>query len=98
LPGARASPDARDGAPIYAEDVSGVQVSFSRRRAKLDVFGLVQFPLIGLKLAGVITWPWSMVLLPLWFALGILFIVALGIGVVFAGRGATQLMEHWKRD
>jgi hypothetical protein len=50
------------------------------------VFDIVQFPLIGLKLAGVISWPWSMVLLPLWFFLGSLFIIGLGTAVPSAAN------------
>jgi hypothetical protein len=49
--------------------MSGLRVSVSRPRWRSPVggvFDIVQLPLIGLKLAGVIGWPWSMVLLPVW--------------------------------
>jgi hypothetical protein len=57
------------------------------------VFDIVQFPLIGLKLAGVISWPWSMVLLPLWFLLGSLFIIGLGIAVSVGGKRVALLVQ-----
>jgi hypothetical protein len=57
------------------------------------VFNIVLLTLIGLKLAGVISWPWSMVLLPVWFGLGSLFIIALGIGVAVAGQRVTLLLQ-----
>jgi len=57
------------------------------------VFDIVQFPLIGLKLAGVISWPWSMVLLPLWFFLGSLFIIGLGIAVAVGGKHVALLVQ-----
>jgi len=68
--------------------MSGVRVSVQRprRRFSVGVFDTVQLPLIGLKLAGVIRWPWSMVLLPLWFGLGFLFIIGLGIAVAVGGK------------
>jgi hypothetical protein len=62
------------------------------------VFNIVQLTLIGLKLAGVISWPWSMVLLPVWFGLGSLFIIALGIGVAVAGERVALLVQGWRDD
>jgi hypothetical protein len=52
---------------------------------------------LGLRwraLAGVIGWPWSMVLLPLWFFLGSLFIIGLGIAVAVLGRGPHPLRSR----
>ena len=46
--------------------------------------------LIGLKLGGVISWPWSMALLPLWFTLGVLFIIGLGIATAVIGERVSQ--------
>jgi hypothetical protein len=57
------------------------------------VFDIVQFPLIGLKLAGVISWPWSVVLLPLWFFLGSLFIIGLGIATAVVGERVSQYIQ-----
>jgi hypothetical protein len=69
--------------------VSGLPVSFYSASIALPgrgVFNIVQLTLIGLKLASVVSWPWPMVLLPVWFGLGSLFIIALGIGVAVAGN------------
>jgi hypothetical protein len=69
--------------------VSGLRVSVSRRQWRSPVggvFNIVLFTLIGLKLGGVISWPWSMVLLPVWFGLGSLFIIALGIVIAVCGE------------
>jgi hypothetical protein len=76
--------------------VSGLRVSVSRPRWRFrvgGVFDIVQLPLIGLKLAGVIRWPWSMVLLPLWFFLGSLFIIGLGIAVAVGGKRVALLVQ-----
>jgi hypothetical protein len=77
--------------------VSGWRVTF-RWRFTSGGFDILQGTLIGLKLGGVVTWPWSLVLLPLWFGLGALFIIGLGIAVILAGRGLSMLMEHRKAD
>ena len=53
-------------------------------------FNIVSLTLIGLKLGGVISWPWSMVLLPLWFTLGVLFIIGLGIATAVIGERVSQ--------
>ena len=57
------------------------------------VFDIVLFTLIGLKLAGVISWPWSMVLLPLWFLLGSLFIIGLGIAGAVGGKRVALFVQ-----
>ena len=75
--------------------MSGLRVSVSWhpwRSPVSGIFDIVQCTLIGLKLAGVISWPWAMVLLPLWFGLGSLFIVALGIAVAVVGERVALLM------
>jgi hypothetical protein len=77
--------------------VSGPRVSVRWRFRVGGVFDIVQFPLIGLKLAGVISWPWSMVLLPLWFFLGSLFIIGLGIAVSVGGKRLALLVQD-RRD
>ena len=76
--------------------MSGLRVSVRRRRWRSPVrgvFPIVQLSLIGLKLAGVISWPWSMVLLPLWFLLGSLFIIGLGIAVAVGGKRVALLVQ-----
>jgi hypothetical protein len=71
-----------------------VSVSRRRWRSPADgVFNIVLFTLIGLKLAGVISWPWSMVLLPVWFGLGSLFIIALGIAVAAGGERVALFVQ-----
>ena len=80
-------------AAAYAGGVSGPRVSVRWRFRVGGVFDFVQFPLIGLKLAGVISWPWSMVLLPLWFFLGSLFIIGLGIAVSVGGKRVALLVQ-----
>ncbi len=62
------------------------------------VFNIVLFTLIGLKLAGFISWPWSMVLLPLWFGLGSLFIIALGIAVAVAGERVALFLQDRRSE
>ena len=59
-------------------------------------FNILLLTLIGLKLGGVISWPWSMVLLPLWFTLGSLFIIGLGIAVAVGGRRVALLVQDRK--
>ncbi len=54
---------------------------------------ILQLTLVGLKLGGVITWPWSMVLLPLWFSLGVLFIIGLGIATAVVGGRVSQYVQ-----
>jgi hypothetical protein len=75
--------------------MSGLRVSVQRPRSRFSVgvFDAVQLPLIGLKLAGVISWPWSMVLLPVWFGLGSLLIIALYIGVTVACQRVTLFIQ-----
>jgi hypothetical protein len=75
---------------LKAEGMSGPRVGSSAGGA----FNIVHLTLFGLKLAGVISWPWSMVLFPVWFGLGSLSIIALGIGV--AGERVALLMRDWR--
>jgi hypothetical protein len=56
-------------------------------------FNILQWTLIGLKLGGVISWPWSMVLLPLWFTLGVLFIIGLGIATAAVGVRVSRYVQ-----
>jgi uncharacterized membrane protein len=56
-------------------------------------FNILQLTLIGLKLGGVISWPWSMVLLPLWFTIGVLFIIGLGMVTAVVGERVSQYVQ-----
>jgi hypothetical protein len=56
-------------------------------------FNILSLTLIGLKLGGVISWPWSMVLIPLWFTLGVLFIIGLGIATAVIGGRVSQYLR-----
>jgi uncharacterized membrane protein len=56
-------------------------------------FNILQLTLIGLKLGGVVSWPWSMVLLPLWFTIGVLFIIGLGIATAVVGERVSQYVQ-----
>jgi hypothetical protein len=73
--------------------MSGWRVSVERVSPSGGVLNIVQLTLIGLKLFGVITWPWSMVLLPVWFGLGVLFIAGLGIAVAVGWERVTQFVQ-----
>jgi uncharacterized membrane protein len=59
-------------------------------------FNIMQLTLIALKLGGVISWPWSMVLLPLWFTIGVLFIIGLGIATAVVGEKVSQYVQDRK--
>jgi hypothetical protein len=56
-------------------------------------FNILSLMLIGLKLGGVISWPWSMVLLPLWFTLGVVFIIGLGMATAVIGERVSQYVQ-----
>lgn len=43
----------------------------------IGFFGLLLIVFITLKLCGVITWSWAMVLMPLWIEIGIIALIAL---------------------
>jgi hypothetical protein len=87
--------------------VSGFGLCWGMRRWRVSVgwsfrggsgFNIMQLTLIGLKLGGVISWPWSMVLLPLWFTIGVLFIIGLGIATaVVGGKGVPVRAGPKKR-
>jgi uncharacterized membrane protein len=82
--------------------VSGFGLCWGMRRWRVSVgwsfrggsgFNILQLTLIGLKLGGVISWPWSMVLLPLWFTIGVLFIIGLGMVTGVVGERASQYVQ-----
>lgn len=41
----------------------------------MSLLGVIQIVFIILKLVGVITWSWSVVLIPLWIQLGVIIVV-----------------------
>jgi hypothetical protein len=43
---------------------------------QIGFWGLLQLLFIGLKLTGLLSWPWSVVLLPAWISLALGFAVA----------------------
>ena len=45
----------------------------------LDVLGVLQIVFLVLKLTGLITWSWVLVLIPLWISLGILALVVVAV-------------------
>lgn len=51
----------------------------NRAGGGIGFLGMLAILFIGLKLAGIITWPWWVVMLPLWgpFAVAVLLLVAL---------------------
>jgi hypothetical protein len=67
-----------------------LRVSFGWSFRAGSGFNILSVTLIGLKLGGVISWPWSMVLLPLWFTLGVLFIIGLGIATAVIGERVSR--------
>lgn len=53
----------------------------------IDVFGLMGVMFIGLKIAGVISWPWVWVLAPFWGPLTLVVVLASIVGVIAAIKG-----------
>ena len=47
--------------------------------------GLLTVLFVGLKLGGVITWPWLWVLSPLWISIALTIIILIIIAVIFIG-------------
>lgn len=45
----------------------------------LGVLGVLQIIFLVLKLTGLITWSWVLVLIPLWISLGILALVVMAV-------------------
>lgn len=75
--------------PVQTNNVRSGGVSF---------LGLLALLFIGLKLGGVITWPWWLVLLPLYGPAAIfLGIVALGLGFIALGALAAVLVAKGER-
>lgn len=48
----------------------------------IGILDVIQIVFIILKLVGVITWPWHIVLIPLWISLGLLVIIFAIYGIV----------------
>jgi len=71
--------------------------SYRRRWPPRPTYGILTialFMLIGLRSAGVIKWPWGLVLLPLWLYLGMLVLLA---GLVITAKIAEPLPERMYR-
>lgn len=53
----------------------------------ITFLGLLQVAFIVLKLCGVVTWPWTMVLIPLWIDIAIVAIVLIiWIAIIIKAR------------
>lgn len=53
----------------------------------ITFLGLLQITFIVLKLCGVVTWPWAMVLIPLWIDIAIVAIVLIiWIAIIIKAR------------
>ena len=53
----------------------------------ITFIGLLQVAFIVLKLCGVVTWPWAMVLIPLWIDIAIVAIVLIiWIAIIIKAR------------
>lgn len=65
----------------------------------IGFFGLLGILFIGLKLTGVITWSWWLVLLPLYGGLALLFGIA-AVGTVLVGLAAliVALIDVWEES
>lgn len=69
-----------------SSDVSGV-------RGGIGLFGAAALMFTGLKLAGVIAWPWWQVLAPLW---GPVALMLLAVGVMGVLGGVIGYLEDKK--
>lgn len=71
--------------------MSNTTASTASRSGGIGFFGLLGLLFIGLKLGGVIGWPWIWVLAPFWASLalaGVFFVIA----IVLAGLAAVVLV------
>lgn len=59
--------------------------------------GLVQLVLIALKVIGVITWSWWLVLLPLWVGI-ILFLIIIFIGGIALAVGRNEDVKEKRKE
>ena len=62
----------------------------SNSSSDMGILGVLQIVFLVLKLTGLITWSWPVVLIPLWISLGILVIFLICVFVV-------ALHYKWKR-
>ena len=58
----------------------------SSNSSGMGILGVLQVVFLVLKLTGLITWSWPVVLIPLWISLGILVIFLLVVIVVVLGH------------
>ena len=57
---------------------------------RLDVAGLLGVLFIGLKLGGIITWPWAWVLAPFWIPVALIVVLFIIVFTVYAVTGTTK--------
>lgn len=62
----------------------------------MSFFGLLGIAFIVLQLSGQISWPWIWVTSPLWGG-GILWILAIFVGVLAGRRSQRRKRELWDR-
>lgn len=63
----------------------------------IGILGVLQIVFLVLKLTGLITWSWAVVLIPLWISLGILVIFLICVFVV-ALHYKWKKIEAWVYD
>lgn len=61
------------------------------------VIGIVQLVLIVLKVIGVITWSWWLVLLPLWIGI-ILFLITIFVGGIVLAVGRDEYVKERRKE
>lgn len=61
------------------------------------VIGIVQLVLIVLKVIGVITWSWWLVLLPLWIGI-ILFLITIFVGGIALAVGRDEYVKERRKE
>lgn len=66
---------------------------------QIGFVGLLQLLFIAFKLAGIITWSWWVVLIPLWITLGLTLFVLLLVATLFVtgSRGPKFYREQQRR-
>jgi hypothetical protein len=53
----------------------------------IGIFGMMGVMFIGMKIAGVIAWPWVWVLAPLWAPSAVVIVIAFIVGVIVEMKG-----------
>ena len=55
--------------------------------SRIGVFGLMGVMFVGMRIAGVINWPWVWVLAPFWGPLALVVVLAMIVAVIVAIKG-----------